>query len=44
LGQKKTKIFLQEGLDSQISDLPIGKFVRHSGARSCASYNPLLRI
>jgi hypothetical protein len=25
----KTKIFLQKGLDSQITDLPSGKSVRH---------------
>jgi hypothetical protein len=30
LGQKKTKIFLQKGLDSQITDLPSGNCRRHS--------------
>jgi hypothetical protein len=30
LGQKKTKIFLQKGLDRQISDLPLGSRRRQS--------------
>jgi hypothetical protein len=38
LGQAKTRIFLQEGLDSQISDLPVGQitlsFMVLQGART----------
>jgi hypothetical protein len=32
----KTRIFLQKGLDRQITDLPSGKSVRHSGMRRLA--------